>query len=80
MGKLKFRTKVAAKTQHKKSAIVVTILKMATGRNASMSGINSGHHHIPIYEISLKSNNVEFVEYCGIQFENGDRYSIKNRQ
>ena len=24
--------------------IVATILKMATGRNFSMSGINSGHH------------------------------------
>jgi hypothetical protein len=26
-----------------------------------MSGINSGHHNLPTYEISLKSNNVEFV-------------------
>jgi hypothetical protein len=25
------------------------------------------------YEISLKSNNVEFVQYCGGHFENGDR-------
>jgi 5-carboxymethyl-2-hydroxymuconate isomerase len=44
--------------------IVVAILKMATGRNFSMSGINSGHHNLPTYEMSLKSNNVEFV--CGI--------------
>ena len=45
--------------------IVVAILKMETGRNCSMSGINSGHHNLPTYEISLKSNNVEFVWYCG---------------
>jgi hypothetical protein len=29
--------------------IVVAILKMATGRNFSMSGINSGHHYLPTY-------------------------------
>ena len=34
---------------------------METGRNCSMSGINSGHHNLPIYKILLKSNNVEFV-------------------
>jgi hypothetical protein len=53
--------------------IVVAILKMETGRNVSMSGINSGHHNLPTYEISLKSNNVEFVRHCGSHFENGDR-------
>jgi hypothetical protein len=52
--------------------IVTTILKMATGRNFSMSGINSGHHNLPSYEMSLKSDNVEFVRYCGGHFENGD--------
>ena len=45
--------------------IVVAILKMATGRNCSMLGINSGHHNLPTYEMSLKSDNVEFVRYCG---------------
>jgi hypothetical protein len=29
-----------------------------------MSGIISGHHNLPTYEMSLKSDNVEFV--CGI--------------
>ena len=53
--------------------IVVAILKMETGRNILISEINSGHHNLPIYEISLKSNNVEFVQYCGGYFENGDR-------
>jgi hypothetical protein len=53
--------------------IVVAILKMETGRNFWMSGINSGHHNLPTYEISLKSNNVEFVQYCGGHFENGER-------
>jgi hypothetical protein len=45
--------------------IVVAILKMATGRNLSMSGIISGQHNLPTYEMSLKSDNVEFVRYCG---------------
>jgi hypothetical protein len=53
--------------------IVVAILKMAIGRNFSMSGINSGHHNLPSYEMSLKSDNVEFVRYCGGHFENGNR-------
>ena len=53
--------------------IVVAILKMETGRNFSMSRINSGHHNLPTYEISLKSNNVEFVLYCGGHFENSNR-------
>jgi hypothetical protein len=53
--------------------IVVAILKMTTGRNFSMSRINSGYHNLPTYEMSLKSDNVEFVRYCGGHFENGDR-------
>jgi hypothetical protein len=52
--------------------IVATILKMATARNFSMSVINSGHHNLPTYEMSLKSDNVEFVWYCGGHFENAD--------
>jgi hypothetical protein len=39
------------------------ILEMATARNFSMSGINSGHHNLPTDEISLKSDNVEFVRW-----------------
>jgi hypothetical protein len=58
--------------------IVVAILKMATARNFSMSGIYSGHHNLPTNEMSLKSDNVEFVRYCGGHFENGDRYKIFN--
>jgi hypothetical protein len=46
--------------------IVAAILKMETGR------INSGHHNLPTYGISLKSNNVEFVQYCGGHLEKGD--------
>ena len=45
---------------------------MDNDRYFSMSGINSGHHNLPTYEISLKSNNVKFVRYCGGHFENGD--------
>jgi hypothetical protein len=54
-------------------SIVVAILKVATGRNFSMSGINSGHDNLLTYEMSLKSVNVECVRYCGGHFENGDR-------
>ena len=52
--------------------IVAAILKIATGRNFSMSGIISGHHNLSTYEMSLKLDNVEFVRYCGGHFENGD--------
>jgi hypothetical protein len=38
--------------------IVVAILKMPTARNCSMSGIYSGHHNLPTYEMSLKLDNV----------------------
>jgi hypothetical protein len=37
------------------------ILKMATTRNVSMSTIYSGYHNLPTYEMSIKSDNVEFV-------------------
>ena len=53
--------------------IVVAILKMATGRNFSMSGINSEHHYLPTYQIFMILDNVEFLRYCGGHFENGDR-------
>jgi hypothetical protein len=53
--------------------IVAAILKMATGRNFSMSGINSGHHYLPAYQIMMISDNAEFLQYCGGHFENGDR-------
>ena len=46
---------------------------MATARNFSISGINLGHDNLSTYEMSLKSDNVEFVRYCGGHFENGDR-------
>jgi hypothetical protein len=45
--------------------IVAAILKMATGRNVSMSGINSGHHYLPTYQILMISDNVEFLLATG---------------
>jgi hypothetical protein len=57
--------------------IVVAILKMATGRNFSMSGINPGHHYLPTYTILMISDNVEFLpphffmSCFGSHFENG---------
>jgi hypothetical protein len=41
--------------------IVAAILKMATGRNFSMSEINTGHHYLPTYKILMISDNVEFL-------------------
>jgi hypothetical protein len=41
--------------------IVVAILKMAIGRNFSMTGINSGHYHLPTYQILMILENVEFL-------------------
>jgi hypothetical protein len=41
--------------------IVAAILEMATSRNFSMSGINSGHHYLPTYQILMISDNVEFL-------------------
>jgi hypothetical protein len=41
--------------------IVVAILKMAIGRNFSMSGINLGHHYLSTYQILMISENVEFL-------------------
>ena len=42
--------------------IVAAILKMTTGRNFSMLGINSGHHYLPTYQILISDN----VNFCGI--------------
>ena len=53
--------------------IVVGSLEMMTAKNFSLSGINSGHHNLPTYEMSLKSDNAEFVQYCDGHFENGNR-------
>jgi hypothetical protein len=58
--------------------IVATIFKMVTGRNFSMSGMNSGHHYLPTYQIWMISDNVEFLRYCGGHFENGDRWKFVN--
>ena len=44
-------------------------LKMETGRNFSMSGINSGHHYLLTYQILMISVNVEYLRYCGGHFE-----------
>jgi hypothetical protein len=41
--------------------IVVAILRMAIGRNFSMSGINLGHHYLPTYQILMILDKVEFL-------------------
>jgi hypothetical protein len=35
---------------------------MATGRHFSISGINSGHHYLPTYQILMISDNDEFLQ------------------
>ena len=39
----------------------MAILKMATGRNFSMSGIILGHHYLTTYQMLMTSDNVEFL-------------------
>ena len=56
--------------------IVAAILKMATGRIFSMSGINSGHHYLPTYQIFMTSAMLNFyrpyfMPCFGSHFENG---------
>jgi hypothetical protein len=46
------------------TSLVVAILKMATGRNCSMSGINSGHHYLPTYQILI--HNTAQIQHCPI--------------
>jgi hypothetical protein len=58
--------------------IVVAILKMATDRNCSMSGINSGHHYLTTYQIVMISDYVDFLRYYGGHFENGDQKKLFN--
>jgi len=54
-------------------SIVAVILKMATGKKFSMSGINSGHHYLPTFQIVMISDNVEFLRYCGGHFEDANQ-------
>jgi hypothetical protein len=49
--------------------IVAVILKMASDRHFSMSGINLGHHNLPTYEISFIST--------GRHFQNGRHNTAK---
>jgi hypothetical protein len=50
----------------------VSIFKMAATIPQKFN-IVRGHHNLPTYEMALKSDNVEFVRYCGGRFENGDQ-------
>ena len=40
-------------------------MKMATGRKYSMSGINSGHHYLPTYQI-LMTTPPSFMKFCPV--------------
>jgi hypothetical protein len=41
--------------------IVAAILKMVIGKKISISGINSGHHYLPTYQILMISDNAELL-------------------
>jgi signal transduction histidine kinase len=67
--------------------IVVAILKIATNRNCSMSGLNSGHHYLPTYQIVMISDNVvmswidswHWKISTGRHFQNGRHNTAKNQ-
>jgi hypothetical protein len=46
--------------------IVAAILKMANGRNFSMSGINSGHHYSTGRHFHNGLHNTAQIQYCPI--------------
>jgi hypothetical protein len=46
--------------------------------NCSMSWINSRHHNVPTYQIVMKSDNVDFLRYCGGHFENINQLKLFN--
>jgi hypothetical protein len=45
--------------------IVAAILKMATGRNFSISGINLGHHYQPTHFQNGRHNTAQ-IQHCSI--------------
>jgi hypothetical protein len=69
--------KMAAKTRHKKWAVKIQHCPISSKFymwvDNDMSGINLGHHYLPTYQFLMISDNVEFLQYCGGHFENGDR-------
>jgi hypothetical protein len=52
--------------------IVVAILKMATDINFSMSGINSGHHYLPTYNMMSRIDSWHRKISTGRHFQNGN--------
>jgi hypothetical protein len=48
--------------------IVAAILKMAIGRNFSMSGINSGHHYLPTYQF-LMTTKIQHSSISKVAFD-----------
>jgi hypothetical protein len=49
--------------------IVVAILKMATGRNFSMSAINSGHHYLPTYQIQIQHCPISMTFHMWVDYD-----------
>jgi hypothetical protein len=69
--------------------LVVAIFKMATTIQHKLSGINSGHHYLPTYQILMISDNVEFLRpfwkwrslenfyFYRLHFQNGHHNTAK---
>jgi hypothetical protein len=50
--------------------IVVAILKITTARDFSMSGINSGHHNLPTYEMAVAIFKMATkIQHCPISLK-----------
>jgi nitrogenase molybdenum-iron protein alpha/beta subunit len=59
---------------------VVAILKMVIGRNCSMSGINSGHHYLPTYNVQNGYHNTAQIQHGPISttFHMWVDYDVQN--
>jgi hypothetical protein len=62
--------KMVVKRRHKKWAVKI--------QHCPISKFDMWVHNLPTYEMALKSDNVEFVRYCGGHFQNGHPVEIFN--
>jgi hypothetical protein len=63
---------MSAKTRHKIWAVKIQHCPISSKFDMWVDdNVPNLHHNLPTYEMSLKSDNVEFVRYCGGYFENG---------
>jgi hypothetical protein len=71
------------RTMLKLCGIAVAILKMATGRNFSMSGINSRHYKFSKWPPQYRTNSTSWIDSrhrkisTGLHFQNGHHNTAK---